>query len=400
MKKFKNLLSLTLALVISLMTFAFPANAATTTAVGGAYSIGGEFHNGQDVIQAADMWALCGYRSFYNIDPDYAYLNSDRLDSYVVYFSAHGGQDAIYLLNDLVLSDGYVPSTSTTVNIRNFSLSRTKLYVYDACYTASSLDGTSINLCTETVRAGADCVIGWTEAIYASDALDWQERFQDQLACGATVLAAANYANRFTYYDNTSIKSWRIYGNSSMVIKLSTASATTKLNVEEENEHVFFDLSTYRTDCVVTASNPVEKILKVVDANFDKNAYTVECTYTNDEKSNYVLDYTYTINGYYSNVGYSVLVEDGKVVGVQSNFGSATVTENKKVAPVVSQDVIDRAFAEANATVAARPDNSTVVEQTGEVLYDATRGGYVYCVKTVYQIEAGGFGAFTTVVEL
>ena len=43
---------------------------------GRAYSIGGEFHNGDDVRSACDYFGLCGYSSWYSTNPTYSYLNS------------------------------------------------------------------------------------------------------------------------------------------------------------------------------------------------------------------------------------------------------------------------------------------------------------------------------------
>lgn len=61
--------------------------------VGYAYSIGGEFHDGEDVKTMADYWAVSGYHSYYNDDPTYDYVsNANRLNSDILYFSSHGSQ--------------------------------------------------------------------------------------------------------------------------------------------------------------------------------------------------------------------------------------------------------------------------------------------------------------------
>lgn len=143
---------------------------------GRAYSIGGEFHNGDDVRSACDYFGLCGYSSWYSTNPTYSYLNSSYvLNSDILYFSAHGSQDGIYLPNNLSLHDGYGAS-GNAVDIRNFSLSNTKLVIYDACLTASNGDGSGINLCTTTRDRGANAVLGWRVTIGANSAFEWQKR--------------------------------------------------------------------------------------------------------------------------------------------------------------------------------------------------------------------------------
>ena len=206
MKRTKKTMSLLLCLILLFSCFSCPVFASSPYPYAGAYSIGGEFLNGADVISACDYWALCGYSSYYHDNPTFSYVNSNKLNAYVLYFSAHGNQDAIYLLNNIRVSDGYITPNSTTVDISTYTLDRPKLYVYDACLTASNGDGTGINLCSVTHAAGADCVIGWTTSIGVNDSFAWEQRFQNQLALGWTVQNAANYANGFSYNDNTSIK--------------------------------------------------------------------------------------------------------------------------------------------------------------------------------------------------
>lgn len=119
-----------------------------------AYSIGGEFHAGSDVVDAAHSWRQCGHSSHYNIDPSLDYFTANILNSSVVYFSSHGSQHRLSLLNNIFIGDGRTAGNSqTTVNIRSYNLSNVTLYIYDACKTASFTDGSNQNLCTATVDA-------------------------------------------------------------------------------------------------------------------------------------------------------------------------------------------------------------------------------------------------------
>ena len=91
--KIKHIIVTALALVISIAT-----TINTSAYSNYAYSMGGEFFSGNDVIQAADYWALCGYNSFYNINPTYSYVSTQNiLNSDILYFSAHGNQHLIKL---------------------------------------------------------------------------------------------------------------------------------------------------------------------------------------------------------------------------------------------------------------------------------------------------------------
>lgn len=115
---------MTLVSVIITATF---YNALATA--GYAYSIGGEFNNGQNVINARNTFSQCGYSSYYTNNPTYSYVSSSsRLNSDVVYFSSHGSKNSLHLKNDIFIIDNYTPSSSipsgaSTINIRNYTLS-------------------------------------------------------------------------------------------------------------------------------------------------------------------------------------------------------------------------------------------------------------------------------------
>lgn len=405
MSKVKKALAIVLTLVVISTVFVYQTSAATTLSApaGGAYSIGGEFHNGADVRSACDYFALCGYTSYYHDNPTYSYVNSNRLNAYVLYFSAHGNQDAIYLPNDVIVSDGYITETSKTVNIQDYTLNRPKLYIYDACLTASNEDGSGINLCTETRDAGADCVIGWKKSIGSGDAFAWQKRFQNQLALGATVQNAANYADGFSYNDNTSIKSWRIYGNKNIVVKVSKSATIADGYVENEAfRYVDCTADNYTTTKTKASKDIFDGIIAEKFSNFSRSNYKVTYTYTNDEETDYVVDYTYMIGDYSTKIGYSIIVNDNKVIGIQEN-NMTTAKENAslvKSIPVVSEACKNKAYSEAAREVSQRNDNSVIVEQNGEPFFNAETSTFCYRLKTVYQTESGGYGAFFTFSEI
>ena len=381
-------LVMTLIIAISFSTFEVSATAGVT------YSMGGEFHNGDDIRSAANYFALCGYKSYWNDEVDMAYLNSStRLDSDIVYFSAHGAQDFIEL-PDVYLADQYIQRDSITAIINDFApLSNAKLYIYDACYTASNLDGYSQNLCSETLASGVDTVIGWTDSIDSRDAYEWQKRFQNRLALGHSVSSSANYANGFNdYYDNSTIKSWRIYGNGSLIVKKST-----KSNIDIPIEKRDYTELKYKNISVEIEQNkPAIQAIKEINPTFSSENYKIIKTKTSENDGNYTIDYLMINNGYVTSSGYSIIVENNVVVGIQDN--SVVINENKKLSscvPVITQKHIDDANEAARAKVMEINENYTVEELSGEAYYDVDTNKYFYKVFTVYKTPGGAFGAFS-----
>ncbi len=376
--------------------------ASSSYPAGGAYSIGGDFHNGDDVRSACDYWAMCGYSSYYNTNPSYSYLNSNRLNAYVVYFSSHGNQHSIHLPNNLKLSDGRITADSNTVEISNFQLDRPRLYVYDACLTASNEDGTGINLCTKTINAGVDCVIGWTKSIGVQDAYDWERRFQNQLALGWTVQNAANYANGFNYNNNTTIKSWNIYGNNNIVIKTS-AYAANNSNIEpyvERDSFEYYDWSENSYYVGDYSLNDYDNLLSSKFENFEEESYDKTYTYTNVDETDYVIDYTLKCGDYKTKIGYTIVVDDDMIVGIQSNnTDSAKVVNEKSVYEIPEITEIAKENAIKNACSEVKK-NCIITDQTGEAYYDCLSDTYYYRVKTVYRDAEGGFGSFFTFEEI
>ena len=381
-------LVMTLIMVISFSTFEVSATAGVT------YSMGGAFHNGDDIRSAANYFALCGYKSYWNDEVDMAYLNSSiRLNSDIVYFSAHGEQDYIEL-PDVYLADQYIQRDSTTAIINDFApLSNAKLYIYDACFTASSEDGSNINLCSETLASGVDTVIGWTGGIDSDDAYEWQKRFQNRLALGHSVSSSANYANGFNdYYDNSTIKSWRIYGNGSLIVKKSTKS-NMNLPIEERD---YTELKYKNISVEIEQNEPAIQAIKEINPTFSSENYKIIKTKTSENDENYTIDYLMMNNGCVTSSGYSIIVENSVVVGIQDN--SVVINENKKLSsyvPVITQKDIDDANEAARAKVMEINENYTVEELSGEAYYDVDTNKYFYKVFTVYKTPGGAFGAFS-----
>ncbi len=398
MIKMKRLTKIISAFVITVLIFSSFFAVNTFATAGRAYSMGGEFHKGKDVMTAASYFGQCGYVSYYNTELDFAYVNSSvRLNSDIVYFSAHGNQDAIFLPNNIRVSDRYGRITSKTAVISNFAkLSNSKLYIYDACLTASDSDKSGINLCSETYDSGAKCVIGWKTEIGIDDAYKWQKRFQNQLALGKTVVTAANYANGFSDYGSNTIKSWKIYGNKKIIIKKSSS----KASALDYNETVKYrDLST--SNIAMNASSAVDTI-KNYNSAFNPADYKKEITYTSDTGKDYVIDYSLIHNGFVTNSGYAIIVEDDTAIGLQDNYASIKSDQlnNSILATNLPEAIFDSAKQMAVEQAKEYGDNITIKSQKCEPYFDIATGVYSCHVFTIYELESGGIGAINTYYPL
>ena len=365
-----------------------------------AFSGGGEFHNGTDVIAAANSWAQCGYDSWYTISPVMATLNESNLNSDIVYFSTHGDQHLIQFENDMTLTDSTIAETSTSSSIEEMSINNSVLYIYDACLTASDLDGSGKNLCTSTIDAGAECVIGWTESIFDSDALAWQQRFQAKLCEGSTVINAANYANTFIYNDNESIKSWRIYGDQTIFI--TATSATMASSITAEN---YIDVASSAEAGIVYSENTSMQLLQKYfgQSNLtNTDTFVPTKTYTTDDNNNYVVDLVMYRGSYALGIGYTIIVENHKIVGIRNNMGSYIAADLNQSAMVVTDIDTIRVQAHEDALnhMANLSPDYSVIEQSDDLYFDCDTSTHYCRVYTEYLTPTGAHGAFITLYPI
>lgn len=404
MKKLRTVL-LSITLVIALL---LSSTLTASAKANQAYSIGGEFHSGADVISAADYWALCGYKSYYNTEPTYAYVsNANNLNSDILYFSSHGSQNSISLPNGIRLTNGTNNSSSNIVGIQSYSLTNTKLVVYDACLTASG----DTNLCTQTRSSGADAVIGWRVVIGADDAFKWQTRFQNYCALGYKVHLAMDYADSFSdYNDNSTIKNHLIYGDWLQVIKKTTASAATALNestIQTTAAEVNRIKDIPELTCDYNSIN-YKLIEDTISANFDGfNAQNYDKTVTSNsiDNSSFVIDYTLKIGDFSTKSGYTLIFRDGKANAIYDNTIDSTVTVASSVYNVANyrniENQVELALAEATDTVTAMNDGSKVDNQTWDLYYDVETNSKYIRVQTVYNYQnTGNVGSFTTLYPI
>jgi hypothetical protein len=145
-----------------------------------------------------------------------------------VYFSAHGGQHGVQLLQNGTLfvlnsrDPNYVKGNSKRINVEDINLTKTKLVVYSSCEGAANVDKSGTNISKSTYVSGAKCVIGWKKDI-GDDVVIWMNVFRGHLEAGATIKAALDYANaaRALYDDPNAITSAVIYGDGTQKLKLN-----------------------------------------------------------------------------------------------------------------------------------------------------------------------------------
>ena len=132
------------------------------------------------------------------------------------------------------------------------------------------------------------------------------------------------------------------------------------------------------------------------DIHYDN--YDVTFTYTNDGVEDYVVDYTYLVNGYSTKIGYTVIVNNNTIVGIQANNTNYLINGVLPLrdVPSVNEQAINRAYGVANEQVEARKDGSTVTEQKGGAFFDVKTMSFYYRIMTVYRTGAGGYGGFFT----
>lgn len=385
MKKLK------LCSVILTLSLLFTPTLTADAVAGRAYSIGGEFHGGQDVISAADYWALCGYASYYTTEPTYSYVSSsDRLNSDILYFSSHGSRYSLALPNNLYLTCNW-NNGSNQVGIRSYSLTNTRLVVYDACSTAEGND----NLCTYTISQGADAVIGWRVSILASDALKWQKRFQEYCSRGYKVHQAMDYADSFSdYSDNSTIKNHLIYGDWLQVIKKSRAALS---NHAEDISRVH-QIAPIEMEFGSDISS-VTSAVKQAFPQFQPDNYDITITSTSQDNTWFVVDLTEKMGDFTTSSGFTLVFRDNRCDTIYDNTIYTPLTRSAPRS--FSEQEIEAARAaaiqQAQQELAARNDQSVITEQTGKLYYDKATDQYYYQVTTVYAYQnTEATGAFAT----
>ena len=346
---------------------------------GYAYSMGGLTTSVQQIIDTANNWAFCGYTSFYNTDITYSYLSSSSvLNSDILYFSGYGGQNAVELENNLYLVSGSGNST-TQVGLNGYTLSNTRLVVFNACYTAS---GTS-NICTVARTRGADAAIGWKGGLTSADSTKWQARFQSYLVSGHKVHIAMDYADSFSdYYSNANTKYHLVYGNWTQYISLNASSSSgdtqESQNVRGDDRVVPIQEITCSYDDVTIED--LKNAIAAHNSDFDAGEYELSVASTSEDNTSFVVDVTKKISDFSTSSGYTFIFHDNKTNVMYDN------TINDKGVELRDNTLsakADRGVNEAYRTAAAeKEDGYNIVSQTAEKYCDLETGRFYNKILT------------------
>jgi hypothetical protein len=347
---------------------------------GYSYAFGGEFYlpeygyNFEDIRQTADYAALMGYHSYYNAYLTYAYVNSQRLNSDLTYFSCHGDANGLYFPNsNLTITRNY-SNGSTEVGLSSWTLSYNKLMVFDACSTATG----SSNICTTAISRGADCVLGWSEVI-STESINWLKRFYNRLATGNTISAAVTYADSFNDYSSDSnLKSHKLYGNGNQILKKSTSSM---ISVDEKKDSRIHNISEVTFKYTDADYSILEGVIKSQFTDFNLSDYKVTLSSTSEDSADFVVDFNRIINGCWTSSGYTMIFNNNKTSTIYNNTQKESQLRESASFIKASAAEKDTALKEA-AKLVGKDEN--VISQYGENCYDLSTGTSFYRVYTVF----------------
>lgn len=352
-----------------------------------AYSIGTDYgglfgvDTSGDAENASTVFALAGYKSYYSIKPTVTYMRGQnpaggrRIGSDVLFYSGHGNNQCVsfnykgnggeyatgvYYLNDFDSSTGY-----KYVGIGSTDMSGNKLSVFGACNTANGSD----NIAKRAYDKGSKSTIGWTVTVDASSHSKWLQRFSNELANGKTVQNAAQYANGFTYTDS-SVKSYKIYGNSALVVKKSATS-------QDDSRAIVLN----QTINVDLQNNQLQELDDYLRNELDLDVDNMKVEVTKLDGSDGVVDYKIMVNECETTMGYVAIINDGIVTDFYNNTIENAVVTN--AAYDITESDKEVAYQQALSEIDAY---DTIVSQTGKKMYDAETGEFYFNVFTTYSI--------------
>lgn len=378
-QKQKKLKKFSISMILTMMMVLYTSISVNATA-GYAYSMGGLTTSVQQIIDTANNWALCGYSSYYNTDITYSYLSSSSvLNSDILYFSGPGAQSKVKLEDNLYLISGNSDG-STKVGLTYYSLSNTKLVVFNANYTANS----TYNICTTATGRGADAAIGWVEGLITSDSAKWQQRFQSYLVSGHKVYVSMDYADSFTDYNSNYYAKYHVvYGNWNQIISQYYSSSSS--GETQEAEQMRGDERIVPIDEITCSYDKIdlelfEKVISAYDTDYDGSEYEISVTPTSKDNTSFVVDITKMIGDYSTNSGYTFIFHDNKTDVMYDNTIDDSVIEQRD--SVLSQE---KGICEDDACkIAANEmeDGYVVMNQTVIPYCDLETGNFYHKVIT------------------
>ncbi len=371
----------TITVMIAVFSILSSSTIFVNAQAGYAYAFGGEFflpENGydyEDIKQAAYYGKVLNYKSYYNGLLTYSYLNSQRLNSDIIYFSSHGDPNGLYFYQSGLSIKRNQGNTTNIINLSNWTLSNTKLMIADACSAAASVD----NICRTAWEQGANCVLGWITTT-TTESINWLKRFYEYLYRGKTIQQAMDYADSFNDYSaDSNLKSHFAYGDTTQVIKKAS-----KSNTVAELDSRVHAIPTIQFDSQSKNYDILEKALQQEFPDFDPSQYKITISDTSKGGLDFVIDFNKLVNGCWTPTGYTMLFKDGETDVVYDNTSqnvSAVEQTSKSNIPIITKTIVSTANTAAANKI---PAGNQVITQRGELCYLPNAGGYCYRVYTLF----------------
>lgn len=352
-----------------------------------AYSIGCNYGAGNIdttpiVRKACDYYALCGYTSRYNMNPDVTdpvktYNGTKKIEADIVMMTGHGNPGGMYFnsLNQGGKYDFWITdNTSATgcVILQNYNMNNVNLMVFNGCNTAQG----DYNVCRTVVDRGCTVSIGWPETIYTDCSEKWLDKFNNYLATGNTVRRAAEIANSFSY-SNDSIKRWKIYGNGNITVKKSKAKVA---NTEELNSTIVNQVIALEN---LNNKSSIAAILNSIYPTFNFEDFKIDLAMQEDGSG--TITVVEKIGDYYSDNAYVLFYDGSKITEAFERV------ENSIDRTVYSDDYFNLPQIDMEQVYAAARENIgaeyTIEGQEAEAKIDSATGERYLLVGTTISID-------------
>lgn len=296
---------------ISIQTVSAARN--NSLAVGVEYSI---THSTVKKVQMFTKYAkTLGYSGVTDTIPTITSLQNDyktyRLNGGILFFAGEGAPQKMYW-NYLNKNGQYAvgiqqeggmcgPDGYDYTGINNFYMNKTDIVIFLGCNTGEGSD----NLVTAAKSQGSKVSIGWKEKIY-DDAAMWVERFMISLNSGGTINTAIDYANSYLYPHSSSKAYYIALGNASYKnMTLKNLQSQSIVNIRSENERKIYTLN---------GNYNYSQLEEELKRKFSiENIKDYEVNYTKNESYD-IIDYTLLINGFKSQLGYTVFKYPDKII--------------------------------------------------------------------------------------
>lgn len=411
-----------MAILGILSTMIFGSTTYVSAASGYAFSAGytgSDLDTTSQVNYANSTYNKIGYTTNYKMAPNSSYLNTGKysngrryMESDVIYLSGHGDDEGktIQLGNNVGYRvDSYY--NNNLLKLSSVNWSKVKLITYAGCKTSYNPIQDYSNISVETYRKGAKNVVGFQQEVYTSSLIEWMKKYHDKLKSGGTVVQAIQYANNYSYNDSR-VKDIGFFGPSNTTISSvdNTIYSSNLLNTDNQNTTIVTNSIEFTND-----NEDLENILTYLESKyseFNKNDYEVKVYTLNKEQNCYSIDLIKKIGDYYTNLGYSIGVENGKVTSVTDNNDKLTLETkmkiyNKKVSKELLESYKEQAIAQVykkaiknELPIKVDKNDITIDNQKCQLFFDTNNNKKYYKVFTTYKNGKGLINVDYKCIEL